>query len=358
MEKQFSLSASSPQGEKPHVEKNAEAPLHKRKPNRPGFNSYLKVLLDDCTMDRLHSIAGKVQEKVQGLQNERKIDESTSDPNLSDIAGDKSQEKQETNAKRDEEQAQRKATRKQQPLKFKARSRASLHMTFFFGGEVLTALPAAELIDWHGKVRDRLEESGFCLASTETSGQEGADEVGTNQSTADDNFWFDVTEICMFPPRRNNLIVAVLEASPAWHQLHKDVRDIAKEGESKALKDLTTYSKDKWTAHITLGNIFGGGSKGEVRNVFTKLLDDISDELIHDQQSHVDQAHSVPVSSGDGAKETGSRKRGKTKVVLFKGSTQGIAMGGPVPEQVKLDWNFTYCPAYKGTRAKEEEKYQ
>ena len=304
-----------------------QIPAAKRKPNRPGMNSYLKVLLDDATMDRLHGISKSIQTKVQALP-------------VATASDDTNQENQQSKAKRN-----------QQPLRFKARSRASLHMTFFFGGEALCELPVHELEDWYGKVRDRLGKANFYNTlfrkadGTSDSKRQHEPEVKDSSLAdpgdgVDDEYSFDVLSISMFPPKRNNLVVAILEASLAWHTLYNDVRDIAKNCESQGLKDVTANSKDKWTAHITLGNIVGGGTKGEIRQVFNGILRQVSEDLALLQDDNWDNSNEREQL------EMRNRQTASTldNNCLFKARTRGITIGGPIPDQAELDWDFRYEP--------------
>ena len=301
-----------------------QIPAAQRKPNRPGMNSYLKVLLDDTTMDHLHVMAKSIQTKVQFLPAP-----SSSDATLE----------------------QSKTKRNQQPLRFKPRSRASLHMTFFFGGEALGELPVQELEDWYGTVRDRLGQAGFhtvasCTREDETNDNNqpqaavDSSSVDPGDDGMDGEYWSNALSISLFPPKRNNLVVAILEVSPAWHTLHNDVRNIAKNGDSQGLKDVTAYSKDKWTAHITLGNIVGGGTKGEVRKAFDEVLRQVAQDLAVLQDGNGDH------NNESEQLETKNRPTGVSSVqnCLFKARTRGIAMGGPVPDQAELDWDFRYEP--------------
>ncbi|CAB9523260.1 expressed unknown protein [Seminavis robusta] len=346
----------------------------KRKPNRPGFNSYLKVLLDDATMDRLFDVATRIQKKVQDLQNQtdESDEENKSEAAAFETATSKekvepkikedpsAEEKQESKAAAGQSPGPEKKQRKKRPLSFKARSRASLHMTFFFGGENLCELPKEELQDWYDQVRDRLEMAEFVVqkedhnnnapgikeGTTEEQSSETAEDLATmTTSTVTGDYWFDVTDVRIFPPGRNNLIVAHLEATPAWHVLHNDIRDIAKNSDSKGLNDIVAYSKEKWTAHITLGNIFGGGSKGQIRQAFSAILEELTEELMQEGLSSSSSAASeasVPEGTATNPQERKS---------LFKATTFGIGMGGPMPEQltgIDLDWGFVYKPTKLG----------
>jgi len=206
----------------------------------------------------------------------------------------------------------------------KPRSEASLHMTFFFGGEMLCELPASELTEFHSRVAKLFLERGFYQDEKFTNNQvdqicstnvdECADHVSSTQplQTAEHLLThfpieFRVKELRIFPPRRNNLIVAELEAPSKWHELHDDIRNVAKTADSSGLRHVAASGKERWTPHITLANLIGGNNK-EHRRYLERLLGEMSNELACRQ--HV------------GA------------------SVQCVTMGGPVPKQVDLNWNF------------------
>jgi len=310
----------------------------KRRPYRPGFNSYLKVMLDETTMDRMHRIAQNIQTKIQSIQLSKTndIDNDTADGKSSRSC--KKDDNSDKNKSHRQKAARKSKSKSRRALRFKPKSRNSLHLTLFFGGEILSALPGHELQEWHETVRERLHRANFLLKSSPASAasekMDCSNIVKTESMThKDDDYWFRVTSLSMFPPKRNNLVVAILEASPAWHNLHRDIQDIATNGESQALREIAARSKDKWIAHITLGEIImGGGSKSEVRQSFDQVLKDVCDDL--EQQGNIST-----VTEDDILPAGATRSR-----CLLQATTVGIAMGGPVPDQVDLDWNFQYQP--------------
>lgn len=128
----------------------------------------------------------------------------------------------------------------------------------------------------------------------------------------DDDYLFRIKGLRLFPPGRNNLIVAELEATNSWHVLHHDIRQIAKDSPCKDVSDLCYYGKDKWVAHVTIGNITNGR--------FNKL-----------QQNLIDQKLRLLLLSPAGDNNE------------FCCRTSGISMGGPTPKQLKdLNWEFWY----------------
>lgn len=247
-------------------------PPWKRK-NTPGRNSYLKVVLDDETLNRLHGMTERVKAQVAEISF-------------------------------GEEDSKR-------PLRIRARSLPSLHMTFFFGGEVPCALPTDELVQWHKRLKKRFAQSNFVLQHNDSSSEHLRSD-GSQAGTDDNiNFSFQIQELAVFPPRRNNLIVAILEASPVWHTLYQDVRCLSSSpDDSIGLHEISKKGKEKWTAHITLANI-SGGKKSD-----TKQLSQMLKEFSKEELSEAGQCAC---------------------------NVQCIAMGGPVPSQEDLDWTFEYA---------------
>jgi len=334
-----------------------------RRKYRPGFNSYLKVVLDGASLGRLRRLAIEVRDRVADDQEQREEEEeeegataqtkNNSSSGVTSAGGNNdgtvrteedqlwgdSDNERNNNNKRSNNSSN--GNRKKSPpvLKVKPRSEDSLHMTFFFGGEVLCELPAEELVEFHARVSALLLDNGFVQNQQQQQQESGAedDRIGTcdGGDGVSTSQRFRVKEICLFPPRRNNLVVAVLEAPPLFQRLHDEIRSIAKNwgddpdggGEENkdrsgdndgstsppknALREIASYSKDNWTPHVTLANVYGGNE--ESKRMLRELLQDISQ------------------------RETASADSD----FLMEASGRTIEMGGPVPEQVELDWNFT-----------------
>ena len=79
-------------------------------------------------------------------------------------------------------------------------------MTFFFGGEALCELPPNELLDWHTKVQNRLNEANFVLLEGQNNKNNNKMDDGEK---AQDDYYFDVTDMRLFSPGRNNLVRAI-----------------------------------------------------------------------------------------------------------------------------------------------------
>ena len=315
-------------------------PLVARRVNRPGFNSYLKVVLDDNTIKRLHEMTLKISELVKAEVSTFAV--AQGNENTLDKADDQECSKEETgyadqskcnDSKQEAKNSQKRQKKGQErnSLIVKPRSEASLHMTFFFGGETLCELPASELTEFHSRVTKLFVERNFFQDEKCTNHQGDGGKLDQICSTnavecAEDaessthpvqtaqnllNHFpveFRVKELRVFPPRRNNLIVAELEAPSEWHELHDAIRTVAKTADySSGLRQVTARGKELWTPHITLANVLGGNNKGH-RRYLEHLLGEMSNELACCQHA--------------GA------------------SVQYVSMGGPVPKQVDLNWKF------------------
>jgi 2'-5' RNA ligase len=247
--------------------------------------------LDKGTIGKLHQMAVQVQNRIQQQQQSMACNDDSAIVVTTE------------HAQKEEEEYPPIKKKVAKPLRFKPRSQASLHMTLFFGGETLCELPANELQEWHSQVSERLHASGFYLQGNH---------LPISSTTSDGDFSFQVTGLKIFPPQRNNLIVAILDPASDWHTLYGDLRAMAKdESLSPALAEITKYSKSKWIAHITLGSLMGG-QKAESK-ALGSLLDEVFSEC------------------------TGGMKG-------IPASTCGIAIGGPIPEQAALNWDFRYSP--------------
>jgi 2'-5' RNA ligase len=339
-------SSDVPRNDEGIKQQRAEVDKKQRRP----LNSYLKVELDDDTMDWLHDIAVKLQNDMRSMAK----DGYTMDRPQGIIDVNRQNDKQ--NTSKDDEGTEREMPTaiKKHHFNFRPRSRTSLHMTLFFGGEVLCALPPSELIDWHANVKARLKQSNFALkldpamisdskgievSSTdlepqapeeseqaeptelqEESKQTKRKETLVQVELEQDQYWFRIKGLSLFPPRRNYLIVALLEASPSWHALHDDLRELAASGDLESLRSITKRGKGEWTPHITLGNLYGGkkADLGAVRKMLQDFpLNDPEIESYNPASEHLE-------------------------VNVERVEATRISMGGPVPQQVELDWNFLW----------------
>jgi hypothetical protein len=172
-----------------------------------------------------------------------------------------------------------------------------------------------------------------------------------------DDYCFQVQGLKVFPPRRNNLVVAILEPTTTtttttvtsdankegtrnyWDELYRDIQAISQdESCSKGIAGICkSTGREKWVAHITLGNIYGG-KKQTNPNILNPILNDIFRGNGRDDDDGGGGDSKLPSSlsheGGDG--------KFKTNDGTWRAYCQGIAMGGPMPQQVELDWNFVY----------------
>ena len=267
-------------------------------------NSYLKILMDDESVDLMHDMAQRIRQVVR--KNFPDVPEYQVEDTNETVTSDKLCD---GNGLKGTGYPPPKKRKPPRPLTFKPRSRNSLHMTFFFGGTTICEIPQEELEVWHDQVMARLK-----LASRP---------VGNNESgeTEASRYTLQFRELCLFPPRRNTLVVAIFEGSQGLHRLHDDLRDIAKDSNSDGLKEVVNRSKDRWTAHVTLGDLYGGG-RGEVK-----------------QESLIELAKTLKDGAG---LEVFQEKDAMMRPSDFTAKVRGIAMGGPVPPQVELNWNHFF----------------
>ena len=263
-------------------------------------NSYLKIAMDDESVDLMFDMAQRMRQVIKERfldvpEGQKKEETSRDGKEISDEEG--------ANPYPDRRPSKKRTPPR--PLTFKPRSRNSLHMTFFFGGTAIREIPPEELVEWHGQVMDRLRQASKSMGDTES-------ESGTTESS---RYTLHFRELSLFPPQRHTLIVAIFDGSPNLHKLHDDLRDIAKDSNSEGLKDAVKCSKERWTAHVTLGDLYGGGrgeAKQEQLNELAKMLQDgIGLEVLEGKE---DLMHPSD----------------------FTAKVKGIAMGGPV---CHLRWN-------------------
>lgn len=269
-----------------------------KRTNRPGKNSYLKVELDNTVLEKWHQL-------MQRLSDDFRARATSSAGIVTSL--DATKVKSDGVLQNNDGEEPNFLSEQRRPLSIKVRSLSSLHMTLFFGGETLCALPAHELQLFHTQVAWELQRrnlrslSQSDLNTAETFNADEPRAVGISST-------FSVREICLFPPRRNNLVVAKLEAPSEWLHVHDSIRQIALRSDSKPLVEIAQdCGKPRWVPHVTLANVIGG-SNGE-RQDLRRELQGITQELLDQDFAGNIVAHRV-------------------------------SMGGPTPQQAELDWNF------------------
>ena len=295
--------------------------------HRSGYNSYLHVVLDERVLDTLQSLSMKIQRDdiIQKLiskseKNGYREDHNQEHPKEPPILSFPSQQ--------DICSA----------VRYRSRSRSSLHMTFFFGGETLCKLSPNELQTWYDDIKNRFYKSGFYqhrLTYYNTCAkllQFWHNTIGIRSNTS-----FRINRLRLFPPGKNYLIVAELEAVEAsgklscWYNLHKDIVQIANGSSSPNIQDLYHYNTNtcnKWIPHITLGNIqtinrkVGTSSTPLLLNERHRMY--IDTELTQLLRRHTSNLYpKLPLSQS-----------------LYC-QAHGISMGGQKPKQIpNLNWEF------------------
>lgn len=275
-------------------------------------NTYLKLILEGDAPGELHDLVRRVGDRWSEASSE----------------GDEECRSTAAAAVVSKKQAKRR-------LVIKPRSRDTLHMTYFFAGRALQAMPREELENWEGRVRE-------CVAGMSTR----------SSNVGDYRLRFKSLEV--FPPGRQNLIVAVFEPSSALVDLRDELCRIAlmeKEdsGEGDApdegkgyeftlLRDLTLKQKrmrrrgsPSWIAHVTLGNLVGG-TRGDVQ----RLSEWLSERNLTEDIATMN-ANGVQLGSGGSL----SPRECSKHILECDIDVIGLTLGGPVPEHATdIDWNF------------------
>jgi len=250
-------------------------------------NSYLKLSLDETAFNSLHQLIRTMKEQWDSGENE-----------LQHIS--------------------KKQSKRQ--LTIKPRTLPSLHMTYFFCGRVLDEMPCDELNLWNAMVCERLLEYNDATSSAE-------------------EYNLQFKGLKLFPPNKHYLVVAMFEPSSMLYGLYEELcklalskkpsyhQDSETSNESEylfpLLAELTKSQHDKrkqnksslpsWVAHVTLGNLSGGNTDDVKR--LNSWLEDYNkyqaSEMIHE---------------------------------LNAINVKGLALGGPVPSHVDVDWEYSLHP--------------
>jgi 2'-5' RNA ligase len=299
------------------------------------------------------------------------------------------------------------------PFSVRPRPRGSLHLTLFFGGEGLGRLPEQDLEAFHARVSSALlrDQGAHGLAFEQDPGRQvsaatgdlvDGTERGDSSVVKDPRFCFRIAGLRTFPPRRNNLVVAELEAPEAWTRVRGAIlqgcsastaaatsaapsepkhtttttttiltdssaaesnhgsRDGDGDGpcdENRSpepivtLEDLAAMNPPRWIPHVTLANVAtssrGGGGGAAFRRALDEILREETRRLLrlpHDGDGggggDDDKSEGKRQSDGDESDRGRGEGDGDPSLVV----PTGVAMGGPVPPQAPLDWTFRLCP--------------
>lgn len=300
-------------------EQNQQGSIRTRRPH----NSYLKILMDDRVFEELHLLTQQLKASWEdGEHGNVSIDDEFQA--LSEVISDAAFQPSINGQSIDTKQTNASQQNNSKPrFKIKTRSLNSLHMTYFFCGTMLNEMAEEQISLLNTMLHERLN----------------------NIDNKDGKYWIKFKSINLFPPQRQNLIAASFESSPALDELYEELCDIAmtpkrtieesneddverhpfamhkKEYEFpllrsnvfKQVKKRRQQQRQKsdtispWIAHVTLANIVGG-KKG------------IFGEWLNDKQ----YGSSGFLAGGDDM------------------AVKGLALGGPFPEHVDLDWNFPF----------------
>jgi hypothetical protein len=369
--------------------------------NRPGFNAYLKVVLDDDALDRLHRAARSVRDRVAqraeqasagnnedgGSRNVNHAEPSAILPTPESVSllSDDQRIKNEGKSSREVDNV----NRTDGILKVKPRSRESLHMTLFFGGEALGRVPKEDLVSFHACVSAVLRGEPYRFVQDENgrgeSPEAGIPEVPggcddrenpvrarggapSPKERKDPSRCFRILELRTFPPRRNNLIVATLEAPEIWNRVHESILlcadSVASSSTAEAaaatpaiantescihtdntgtvvdseprvtLRDIGAVNPPRWIPHVTLANLVVGRRNGDRKRPNSQMR--VLDEILREETRRL---LTDPDRSGTESRDGGDLEEEEDPSLAFG---KGVAMGGPVPPQAPLDWKFHF----------------
>ncbi len=338
----------------------------KRNNNARVRKSYLKLVLEDAVLDHLSNATGQLKRQWEARKS------------LIVEKGNGQQSIQPTNIIRSKKQSHR------QSVTILPRSRSSLHMTYFFVGKVLDCMTSEDVQRWHTAVKECVTTMDYYYLS---------DGGGDDDNKRDHSLHFK--SLTLFPPGKDNLLVATFDPSIALEKLYEKLCHLAV-SEKKMLKTTTTTtttttsnnyliddnitttttstpttlemnesyefpllrdlilqqqkkrkqctssSMPTWFAHVTLASIVGG-TKDE-RNTFREWLNGMIPPR--------DKVITVDADNENGAFARDSIIVAETMIPALLSGTSinalGVELGGPIPDAL-LDWNFPFRDAMVDT---------
>ncbi len=186
---------------------------------------------------------------------------------------------------------------------FRAMARDTIHMTFFFAGEHLAQLSSEDLTRFYTAVSAAVSQFPIVVDASTTR--------------------LRLQRLALFPPEKNNLVVAQFAASPELHALQARVEDIAaamgvgNSGSARRVDGTIPTNSEAavvWQPHVTLGKVCASSNQVEI--VGKRLL----------------------------AAGTRSLAEPVAARLMDSFEASGISMGGLAPKQVWLDWNLRFLP--------------
>jgi hypothetical protein len=171
----------------------------------------------------------------------------------------------------------------------------------FDAGDTFCKLPSDKLIKCHRNLTNRLNKCGF-LSDNESP------DISLPPGTPTSHWYIRVKEFKLAPKDKLNTIIAILQPSPYWKHLHKQIQGLA--GRTSGLvRTLSTDQCNEWLPSLPIAHVYNGMAG---RTKYEILLKDLLSKL---------PFHRINVSS----------------------KIQTISMGGTIPTQVPtLSWNFHF----------------
>jgi hypothetical protein len=171
----------------------------------------------------------------------------------------------------------------------------------FDGHDTFCTLPPDKLIKYHQNLTHRLNKCGF-LSNIDRPA------IALPPGTPTSHWYIRIKEFKLAPQDKLNTIIAILQPSPFWKHLHKQIQGLASRTPG-LFRTMTTDECNKWLPCIPVAdvyNVMAGRTKYEI------LLVELLSKLPFDR---------INVSS----------------------KIQTISMGGTIPSQVPtLSWNFHF----------------
>lgn len=208
----------------------------------------------------------------------------------------------------------------------------ALHVTMFFAGKHPSSLSGAELRAWHGAV---------ALAVAADPALRGGVPL-------------TLTSFELFPPGKNNLVVASFEAPRALHDLHARVMEaslkvgLGTSGSVRRALAATARERNEalWRPHMTLGKI--KASRAEVDKVGRVLCEEAARWASQATRLGGAAAMNATMKTKATTKSTSANMDAHVNASLaapqWRVRCRGVHLVGQ-PKQVWLDWHLTFPEA-------------
>ena len=188
-----------------------------------------------------------------------------------------------------------------------------LHMTFFFAGEQLHALKADALVKWHGD----------CTSEVANKGQK----MDLNTVNGVSHLHIRFRDLVLFPPGKNNLIVAVFDAPPELHALQASITQMAA---SSGIRSTC----EPWLPHVTLGKI--RASKA--------LVDQTSQHLMRSGKEWIGSQVTPEGPAAPPCRKENDKPTLRLRSIPIRASVTGLELRGLTPRQRWMTWEMPFVP--------------